>query len=51
MKFYLMHKDIQVASMNINNETGLIMSIFDITAPDHLPVGAIYHNGKVNQII
>ena len=49
MKYYLMHKDIQVASANINNENGLIMSIFDITAPDHLPVGVIYHNGKANQ--
>ena len=49
MKYYLMHKDIQVASANINNENGLIMSIFDITAPEHLPVGVNYRDGKADK--
>ena len=49
MKFYLMHKDIQVASMNINGQNGLIVSIFDITAPEHLPVGVNYRDGKADK--
>ena len=49
MKYYLMHKDVRVASMNINGQNGLIVSIFDITAPEHLPVGVNYRDGKVDK--
>ena len=49
MKFYLMHKDVRVASMNINGQNGLIVSIFDITAPEHLPVGVNYRDGKADK--
>ncbi|MBP3854420.1 MAG: HipA domain-containing protein [Ruminiclostridium sp.] len=49
MKFYLMHKDIQAASLNINNETGRIKSVFNISAPEHLPIGVEYAEGKADK--
>lgn len=41
-KYILMHKNIQVADVNIDNETGMITKINSIMSPEHLPFGVYY---------
>ena len=45
MKCILMHKRIQVASIELDDATGFIQRIGEIYAPEHLPVGIPVKNG------
>lgn len=49
MKCTLMHKRIQVASVEIDDATGFIQKIGEIYAPEHLPVGIHVRHGAVDR--
>ena len=42
MKYTLMHKNIAVADVEIDEDLGVITSIDNISAKKHLPVGVIH---------
>jgi hypothetical protein len=44
-----MHKRIQVAVLNIDEDTGVISSVGECFAAEHLPVGVTFMNGKPNK--
>lgn len=49
MKCVLMHKRIQVASVEIDDATGYIQKIGEIYAPDHLPIGVYVRYGVADR--
>jgi hypothetical protein len=40
MKYMLMHKDKPVLSMDLDEGTGTIISLYEVSDLDHVPVGA-----------
>lgn len=49
MKCSLMHKRIQVASIELDDATGFIQKIGEIYAPEHLPVGIHVRHGVADR--
>jgi len=49
MNYILMHRKIKVAQIEIDIETSTISKIGDIFAPEHIPVGIGFINGKPNR--
>jgi hypothetical protein len=49
MKYILMHKTIPVLSMEIDGETGTIIGLGELHAPEHLPVGIPYSGNMVDR--
>lgn len=45
MKYTLMHKNIVVADLELDRETGYILKIEKVTHPQHLPVGVLMKKG------
>lgn len=45
MKYTLMHKNIVVADLELDRETGYILKIEKVTHPQHLPVGVLIKKG------
>ncbi len=45
MKCILMHKRIEVASIELDDATGFIQKIGDVYAPEHFPVGVHFRKG------
>lgn len=45
MLYVLMHKRVEVADLEMDDETGLVQKIHTVYAPEHLPVGASFKNG------
>lgn len=45
MKYVLMHKNIQVAVVELHDDTGFITRIFELNNPEHLPVGVNVRKG------
>lgn len=50
MEYTLMHKNIYVADIDIDEATGSIAKIGNTESSEHLPVGIHYNNGVVNRI-
>ena len=42
MNYTLMHKNISVADIEIDEDTGVIIRIGDIFAKEHLPLGVVH---------
>ena len=42
MEYTLMHKNLSVAQIEIDEETGSISKIIEIFREEHLPVGTVY---------
>lgn len=42
MKYTLMHKNICVADIDIDEDTAVILSVDNITAKEHLPLGVVH---------
>ena len=51
MKCTLMHKRIPVAELELDEDTGLIQKVGKIYAPEHLPVGVIPRQGRVDRSV
>lgn len=50
MNYTLMHKNIRVADVEIDEDTGVIIRIGDIYAKEHLPAGVPFcHNGTIDR--
>ena len=50
MNYTLMHKNIPVADIEIDEDTGVIIGIGDIYAKEHLPAGVPFcHNGTIDR--
>ncbi len=49
MDYLLMHKNIPVAEMCLDNETCYISKISDILAPEHIPIGIKYSKGIIDR--
>lgn len=50
MNYTLMHKNIRVADIEIDEDTGVIIRIGDIYAKEHLPAGVPFcHNGTIDR--
>ncbi|MCL2019998.1 MAG: excisionase [Oscillospiraceae bacterium] len=49
MKYILMHRKIAVAEVEIDEEVSTISSIGKVFAPEHVPVGTGFKDGKVNR--
>lgn len=49
MQYTLMHKRIEVADLELDDESGVIQKIRAVYAPEHLPVGVSFHNGLVDR--
>lgn len=49
MDYLLMHKNIPVVEMRLDDETCYISKISDILAPDHIPVGIKYSKGTIDR--
>ncbi|WP_287993094.1 HipA domain-containing protein [Ruminococcus sp.] len=50
MNYTLMHKNIPVADIEIDEDTGVIIRIGDIYAKEHLPAGVPFcHNGTIDR--
>ena len=49
MKCILMHKRIPVASIELDDSTGFIQKIWEIYAPEHLPIGIPVKNGVADR--
>jgi hypothetical protein len=50
MKYMLMHKDKPVLSMNLDEGTGTIISLYEVFEPDHVPVGATDKDGAADRV-
>lgn len=48
MKCELMHRAIPAAEIDIDSDSGSITKIYNISAPEHLPVGVIDPRGKLS---
>ena len=48
-KYTLMHRDIPVVDIFIEETTGILADVTNVQAPKHLPVGVHYSNETVNQ--
>ena len=46
MNYTLMHKDISVVTMRIDDATGVIAHIGSVLTPEHLPIGLIIKDGR-----
>ena len=49
MKYTLMHKQIAVAGIDIDNATGSIQKINKLYSPEHLPVGVLVRQGSADR--
>ncbi len=49
MKYTLMHKQIAVAGIDIDNATGSIQKINKLYSPEHLPVGVLVRQGNADR--
>ena len=49
MKFVLMHKRIPVAEIELDEDSGFIQKIGAVYAPEHLPVGVIPRQGRIDR--
>ena len=49
LKFALMHKRIQVASIELDDKTGFIQKIGEVYAPEHLPIGVPFRKGVADR--
>lgn len=49
MKCTLMHKRIPVAELELDEDSGFIQKIGEIFAPEHLPVGIIPRQGRIDR--
>ena len=49
MKCQLMHRTIPAAEIDIDSDSGSITKIYNISAPEHLPVGVIDSRGKLSR--
>ena len=49
MKYILMHKQIAVAGIDIDNATGSIQKINKLYSPEHLPVGVLVRQGNADR--
>jgi hypothetical protein len=50
MKYMLLHKDKPVLSMELDEGTGTIISLYEVYLPDHVPVGAASNDGGVDRV-
>ena len=48
-QYILMHKDVQVASVTLDQVTGSITAVGELYAPAHLPVGISVRKGAVDR--
>ena len=48
MNCTLMHKRLAVATLELDEATGLIQKIHDVLAPAHLPVGVSFRKGAAD---
>lgn len=46
MKYILMHRELSVAVLYINDVSGTVYRVEDVIHPEHLPVGVNYHHLK-----
>ena len=49
MRYLLMHKNIQVAVVELHDETGFITRISEANNPEHLPVGVNVRKGVADR--
>jgi hypothetical protein len=49
MNYILMHGKIPVAEIEVFEETSAILKIGEVFAPEHIPVGIDFINGKINR--
>lgn len=49
LKYTLMHKQIAVAGIDIDNATGSIQKINKLYSPEHLPVGVLVRQGNADR--
>jgi hypothetical protein len=50
MKYMLMHKDKPVLSMELDEGTGTIISLYEVFEPNHVPVGATNKDGAADRV-
>lgn len=49
MKYFLMHKHVSVAELELDDVTGFIQRIDRVDTPEHLPIGVAIRHGQVDR--